>query len=276
MKHTTILVILFLTLHNGWSLQQLEINNTFLSGTLDEEVIKKKPPGFVDTHRRNFVCRLKKSIYVDDRIQQSCSNASLFIFHHNGVCLIFLTYVDDTILTGNNNLALAKFIHALGNTFALKDLALSFSTPLKINDGLNFVDATLFRQLIGALQYVTLTCPYICFVDTIFVGLFFCSHSNTLLTAYTDSDWDDNLDDRSSTSGYVIFFCGNPVSRSSKTQRSIARSSTEAKFRSIASTFSEICWLYNLLFELAVKIPKPVLYCDNLGATFVCTNLVYH
>lgn len=206
MKHTTILVIRFLTLHNGWSLQQLEINNTFLSGTLDEEVIMKKPPGFVNTHWRNFVCRLKKSIYVDDRIQQSRSNASLFIFHHNGVCLIFLTYVDDTILIGNNNLALAKFIHALGNTFALKDLGnlhyflgvefiqtcdglflsqhyiwillqwfdisnakpvstpLSFLTPLKINNGLNFVDATFFRQLIGALQYVTLTCPYICFV----------------------------------------------------------------------------------------------------------------
>lgn len=91
---------------------------------------------------------------------------------------------------------------------------------------------------------------------------------NTLLTAYTD--------DHSSTSAYVIFHYGNPVSCSSKKQRSIARSSIEAKFWSIVSTVSEIWWLRSLLFELGVKIHKLVLYSDNLGATFVWTNHVYH
>lgn len=99
----------------------------------------KQLPGFIDSHYSNFVYRLKKSIYglqqapsawfsalhkflTDFGFQKRCSDASLLIFHHNGVCLIFLTYVDDIILMGNNNLTLTKFIRALADRFALKDL----------------------------------------------------------------------------------------------------------------------------------------------------------
>ncbi|KAF2324382.1 hypothetical protein GH714_013396 [Hevea brasiliensis] len=84
-------------------------------------------------------------------------------------------------------------------------------------------------------------------------------------------------DDRSSTSAYVVFLGKNPTSWSSKKQRVIAKSSTEAEYRSISATASELCWIHNLLLELAVPLSKlPVIYCNNLGATYVTTKPIFH
>lgn len=96
------------------------------------------------------------------------------------------------------------------------------------------------------------------------------------LQAYSDADWGGNLDDRSSTSAYVIYFGGNPISWMSKRQRTVARSSTEAEYRSVANTAAEVMWLSHLLIELGIHLPVPRLYCDNLGATYVCSNPVFH
>lgn len=112
--------------------------------------------------------------------------------------------------------------------------------------------------------------------DTIFHGLLLRPSSSNTFVAYCDSDWGGNLDDRSSTSAYTIYFGGNLISWSSKKQHSVARSSTEAEFRAIATTVSEICWLRNLFYELGLPFPKLTLLCDNLCATFVCTNPKYH
>lgn len=180
---------------------------------------------------------------------------------------------------------------------------LSSLVTLQLNDGAPPADSTLYRQLIGALQYLTLTQPDISFVvnklsqfmqqpsqipwqaakrilrylkGTIFHGLHLCSSQSHSLIAYSDSNWGGNLDDRSSTSAYVIYFGGNPISWSSKKQRSVARSSTEAEFRAIAAAVSEICWIRNLLDELGINFSMPVLHCDNLGATYLCSNPIYH
>jgi hypothetical protein len=43
-------------------------------------------------------------------------------------------------------------------------------------------------------------------------GLMLKKSSSFQLLAYTDADWGGNLDDRTSTSAYLIFFGGNPIS----------------------------------------------------------------
>ncbi|XP_047268198.1 uncharacterized protein LOC124898609 [Capsicum annuum] len=86
-----------------------------------------------------------------------------------------------------------------------------------------------------------------------------------------------DYDDCSSTIGYVVFFSCHLVSWSSKKQRAVARSLTEKEYRAIFSTTAELCWVHNLLKELSITpAPPPVIYCDNLGATYVCANSVFH
>lgn len=45
-----------------WFLQQLDVNNVFLNGTLEEEVYVSQPPSFVSSNKQQ-VCKLHKAIY---------------------------------------------------------------------------------------------------------------------------------------------------------------------------------------------------------------------
>jgi hypothetical protein len=46
----TIRLVLSLTVSHGWVLHQLDVQNVFLHGILEEEVYMKQPPGFVDSN----------------------------------------------------------------------------------------------------------------------------------------------------------------------------------------------------------------------------------
>lgn len=62
-KPTTVRLMLSVSVNNGWSIRQLDINNAFLQGHLSEDVYMSQPPGFIDKDYPSYVCKLKKSIY---------------------------------------------------------------------------------------------------------------------------------------------------------------------------------------------------------------------
>lgn len=97
------------------------------------------------------------------------------------------------------------------------------------------------------------------------------------LTTYSDVDWAGNHDDRKSTLAYITFLGSNPISWSSKKQRAVARSSTEAEYRALANVAAETMWLLSLFKELGLSVKAPPsLLCDNLGATHLSFNPVQH
>jgi len=62
-----------------------------------------------------------------------------------------------------------------------------------------------------------------------------------------------------------------------KKKTGVARSSTEAEYRSVAATAAEICWITSLMKELGLSISQiPAIYCDNMGATYLAANPVFH
>lgn len=73
-----------------------------------------------------------------------------------------------------------------------------------------------------------------------------------------------------------MFLGQNPISWSSKKQKTIARSSTKSKYCAVASTTVELSWIQSLLGELRLSLPQPTIYCDNAGTTYFCVNPVYH
>jgi hypothetical protein len=54
-KHATIQVLL--------SLRQIDIQNAFFHGFLDEDVYMRQPPGFLDTQHLDYLCKLDKPLY---------------------------------------------------------------------------------------------------------------------------------------------------------------------------------------------------------------------
>lgn len=96
------------------------------------------------------------------------------------------------------------------------------------------------------------------------------------LHAFADADWAGNPDDRTYTTAHVVFLGSNPISWSSKKQKIVALLSTEAEYRAIASTAAKVNWIMNLLGELHVNFSPPTIYCDNVSATYLCANPVFH
>lgn len=80
---------------------------------------------------------------------------------------------------------------------------------------------------------------------------------------------------------FHYYFCYLPWSLRSvlaiKKQGIISRSSTESEYRSLANTAAEISWIRHLLCDLKVKIScAPLFKCDNLSASVLASNPVFH
>jgi hypothetical protein len=82
-------------------------NNAFLHGNLEETMFMHQPPGFKDTSKPDYVCKLKKSIYglkqaprqwykalwdalLHFGFVHSATDTSLFIYASNSIHAIFL------------------------------------------------------------------------------------------------------------------------------------------------------------------------------------------
>lgn len=63
-KPATIRLVLSLVVSRGWHLHQIDVNNAFLHGILEEEVYMQQPPGFEDSKHPQHVCKLRKALYV--------------------------------------------------------------------------------------------------------------------------------------------------------------------------------------------------------------------
>jgi hypothetical protein len=75
----------------------------------------------------------------------------------------------------------------------------------------------------------------------------------------------------------VIFVGYNLILWSSRKEATVSRLSTEAEYKALANATVEIMWLQTLLKELNIIHPLVVrLWCDNLGATYLFANLVFH
>jgi hypothetical protein len=205
-------------------------------------------------------------------------------------------------------LSQAKYVSGLLSRSSLTNNKIATS-PLETNIKLLATDheplsnATLYRQLVVSLIYLTVTRPDISYAvhlvsqfmsaprsthyavvlhilhyvkGTLFQGLHFSSHSSLELRAYFDADWACDPTDRPSTTGYCFLLGTSLISWRSKKQ-SVVRSSIEVEYCALADTTSELLWLHWLFSDMSVSLfgCSPI-HCDNQSAIQIAHNDVFH
>ncbi|GJU44497.1 gag/pol polyprotein [Tanacetum coccineum] len=168
----------------------------------------------------------------------------------------------------NNKGTVDNIISQLGFAFALKDLGpLNYFLGTEIVPHVSGILLSQKKYILELLQSDDLSnckpvsspmvCQYIhasienhwSAVKRILRYLY--GNPDTSLEALSDADWAGDSDDRRSTRGFSIYLA-------------------------LADTVVELTWLQALLYELGIRSSStPILWCDNLGATYLSANPIF-
>ncbi|GJV30248.1 retrovirus-related pol polyprotein from transposon TNT 1-94 [Tanacetum coccineum] len=102
------------------------------------------------------------------------------------------------------------------------------------------------------------------------------AYQKALKCAFADADHAGCQDTRHSTSGSMQLLGDRLVSWSSKRQKSVAISSTEAEYIALSGCCAQILWMRSQLTDYGFGFNKIPMYCDNKSAIALCCNNVQH
>ncbi|GKD69240.1 ribonuclease H-like domain-containing protein, partial [Tanacetum coccineum] len=185
-KMSTVRCVIALSVTNNWPLFQLDVNNEFLYGDLDEDIYMTIPKGFASKDNKNKVCKLVKSLYglkqaprkwnkklisvlKENGFVQSANDHSLFTKSKSNKFIALLIYVDDIVITGNCVDEIDKFKIFLKSKFKIKDLVSALVEPNSVlpyvptKDDPLLDNITGYQKLLGKLIYLTHTRPDIAY-----------------------------------------------------------------------------------------------------------------
>jgi hypothetical protein len=171
-------------------------------------------------------------------------------------------------------------------------------------EGGEMVDNTIYRQLIGSLIYLTNTRPDLSYAVSILsrfmqqprdnhwnaakrvlryiqgtkdFGLLYKKTKNFVLGGFSDADFAGSIDDRASTSGYLMNMGSTTVSWSCKKQATVATSTAEAEYISAWEATCEIVWLRRVLQDLGISQTEATsLFIDSQSTIKLAKNPVFH
>ena len=108
-------------------------------------------------------------------------------------------------------------------------------------------------------------------------GLLYKNTKNFVLGGFSDADFAGSIDDRASTSGYLMNMESATVSSSCKKQAIMATSSAEGEYISAWEATCEIVWLCRVLQDLGIPSAEATsLFIDNQSAIKLAKNPVFH
>ena len=173
---------------------------------------------------------------------------------------------------------------------------------LSLNSNSQLADATVYRQLIGSLLYLTISRLDIAFAVNLmacFMQKPYVKHFNVVkqilryvagirnlalkydklpsfvLSGFSDFDYGGDRDHRKSTFAYVFSIGSGAISWASKKQSTTALSTTEVEYRAMSVATQEAIWLRHLLKEIGYEQVHPSqISSDNQSAIALAKNHV--
>nr|GEX56168.1 ribonuclease H-like domain-containing protein [Tanacetum cinerariifolium] len=289
-KIVTVRCVVNLDVQNNWSICQLDVNNAFLYGDLDETVYMTLLEGYFNPGEN----RVSLLVYVDDIIITGNNSSEIeklkaflntkFMIKDLGRLKYFLGI---KVIDTENGLCLSQRKYCLDLLTEFGLLACKPSaTPLEQNVSMTnkptvsdpvLDNVTEYQKLIGKLIYLTHTrhdISYSVHCLSQFIhkplkshlkialkvlrylkgcpgkGLHIVKQSKSSLEAFMDADWAKCIVTRKSVTGFCVKLNGSLVSWKRKKQNSPSKSSAEAEYKAMASVTSEIVWILNILKDL--------------------------
>nr|GEX38686.1 hypothetical protein [Tanacetum cinerariifolium] len=248
-------IFLAFAAHMNMIVYQMDVKTTLLNGILREEVYVNQPDKFMDLENLNHVYRLKKALY---RLKQAprawydlLSSFLLSQGFYKGTVdpTLFISRKGKDILLISQSprcifLNQSKYVLEPHNKYGIKSCD-PVDTPMVKKSKLDedtqgkAIDPTHYRGMVNTLMYLTSNRPDL--------------DSAIALTAFADADHVDCQDTRRSTSGSMQLLGDRLVSLSSKRQKSIAISSTEAEYIALSGCCAQVFWMRSQLTEYGLR-----------------------
>ncbi|KAL0300227.1 UNVERIFIED_CONTAM: Retrovirus-related Pol polyprotein from transposon RE2 [Sesamum angustifolium] len=230
-KTVTVRLFLALAAARGWPLQQMDVNNSFLHGHLNEDLYMTPPEGY--SVEPGLVCKLESSIY---RLKQASRqwNAELMLkltdFGFQQSTHDHCLFTKDALMVSWH--FLCKYRRLVGRL-----LYLGFTRP-DISYSVQQLSQFLTRPCEAHWKAAVHVVRYLKGTPT--KGLFLPSKSSFELRAYCDADWASCSDSRRSLTGFCIFFGDALISWKTMKQSTVSRTTAEAEYRSTTATVCEL------------------------------------
>ncbi|GJZ34887.1 ribonuclease H-like domain-containing protein [Tanacetum coccineum] len=261
-KMVTVRCLIDIVVVNNWPLYQLDVNNAFLYGDLVE-----------DQALRHWNAKLTTAL-AEHGFEQSKFDYSLYTKHRGDKFIALLVYVDDIVITRNDNDGINEFKLFFSTKFLIKDLGILKPRP-DISYAVHYLSQHMHNPLQSHFKAALRVLRYL--KGSPSCGIQFYKYSNLKLKVYADADWAKYLKTRKFVTGFCVFLGKTLVSWKSKKQVTISKSSSEAEYRFMSSASCKIIWLGNLLHNIGLKNLYPVeLCCDNSFAIQIAANPVFH
>eukprot|EP00253_Pinus_taeda_P030305 PITA_30305 len=207
------------------------------------------------------------------------------MYDEQGKIILISLYVDDMIITGlelwrdsrQTFLTQGNYVRGLLKKFRMEHCKIT-SVPLQQklklckDDGSKEVEATLYRQLVGSLIYLTTTRPDIAYSISVL-----SQFMSKPLEAHYCSTKKCNLDDRRYITGYAFSVGSRVISWSSRKQSTVSLSSTKAGYQVACAMTCESIWLRRLPHDAREENKEViVIKCDNQSSIKLANNPVFH
>ncbi|KAG8477766.1 hypothetical protein CXB51_027752 [Gossypium anomalum] len=282
-KHSLIRDLLGIVAMHDLELEQLDVKTAFLHGELEEDIYMQQPDGFTISEKEDYVCFLKKSLYVKKIL-------GMEILRDRKASKLYLSqkeYIEKVLC--RFNMQSAKPV----STPLVAHFRLSSTLSPQLNDEIEYMSHVSYSSAVGSLMYAMVCSrPDLSYAVSVVIrymanpgkehwkevqwNLKYLRGTTDVclqfgrtrdgVIGYVDDDFAGDIDRRRSLTSYVFTIGGCAISWKATLQTTVALSTTESEYMTIIEACKKAIWLKGLFSELNKDFQISTVFCDSQSA----------